>query len=43
MLNTNLVGAATVLVEKTGFASETQTIELEENKALNITVLLNAQ
>lgn len=43
MLNTNLVGAATVLVEKTGFTSETQTIELEENKALNITILLNAQ
>lgn len=43
MLNTNLVGTATLLVEKIGFASETQTIELEESKNLNIIVFLNEQ
>lgn len=42
-LSTNLTGSATVVVEKTGFATQTQTIELEENKSLNLTVLLNAQ
>ena len=40
-INTNIVGKVTLVVQKLGFANQTIELEVEENKALQIEVLLN--
>lgn len=40
-INTNIVGKVTLVVQKLGFANQTIELEVEENKALQIEVLMN--